>query len=1556
MEAPGTDQDKQAAIDVSQVAGKQGTGSSPKIDSISTPKSAIPSPLLNEQKQRSSSIDSNSANGTRTRTRTSSAVRERGNSLMGNELVKEAAIVEAEEGITADQSIDNAAGNESNISSSVQVVLKEDSPALPEIVKPKFFKETTPPVSPALSEKKTPAQQSSASLSASPIYAAALSKPAKSSPLVDQQRKSSTSSPKKPAESPSVSIESSSAPVQTPKQQPVVMPEITAAETKLVQSEPATKTTEAEKKAEKEEKSTESALNKSSASNASGASANPNDKGAKPKPKTDPMMRIFKLLWPFSWGMSKKDKETSGPESEASVGRFELITIFLVSCLRTWHQDRMVSVKRDLMMATFTRNSTLFHEILKQTAILSILSSVIFALHRYLKEKLTLAWRSKLTRQLHRKYFDHMASYKLSHMNQGKIPDVEERITKDTRRFARSLADEMEKMSAALTSGVWFTYKLTTISSLPFAISPLIYFYAAYLVTVRIAPNWSERFRVTLDKKGIYSRAQSRLQSHAEAICAYQGNEQERRIIDSLWADFLAYGVDFVKDASLFQFVSTAFFEYGAHSFAETLIVGKFISASAPEKARLLAATTQAEKMAATAALFSQVRFLTEYFIRAMSSQGTVIAVMQQLQNMKGPARRLTELYDTLESFAEKRKLEKGSRFASDPDTIAFDDVQVYTPTGHLLVKDLTFKIRSGTNMLLTGVNGSGKSSIFRCLGALWSIPSGVITKPGGSEEGLNSAVFYLPQKPYNVLGTMRDQLCYPASHEQSRAITRDEMKDLLEEVDLGYLMDRKTGIDDDTEVNWESVLSLGEKQRLAMARLFFHGPKFAILDECTSGVSASMERRLYETCERRGITCITISHRPVLEQYHDVVLNILGDGKGGWSWRETGRNKMRRQESLHQQSMAAKSTTSNVSDGSSEVGGYSARYNREESALVERDRLSQRSSKYKDSKLSEHKTLRKVGTRKRMQDLLDKFAPQGWTLDDPENRRVLFLAFMIVCKTFLADGIARYDGYIISCVLENSWLAFAAAVAKGAFFRTFLALFDAMMMRQKWYLNLEWRRRLTKYLMDLYFTRNTFYDIKNHDNRIPDPEERLSDQIEELTNSLTELWTSLLKPAFDIGFNSIMLYRTLGAAGVAYTSGYMLVGLAFMRFLIPNFRQLRRVEFDLEGRFRFVHNRLVNHTESIAFFGGDDVEHEIAEKRYAALEKHINETQWQTFRFNIFNNFSIKQMPDLVAFYMRMYFAEHFGSDSAVMKDGGSVLANQGEYIQQTVMRSFRSFGEAFDLQETIGQFFGVLENVTDFMYVLEEIVEDQNHKEAGDSGKLLPALEDGAISFEHVDIVAPGNICLQTDLNFKVKPGEPLIVTGPNASGKSSLFRVLGGLWPIPTGIIRRPCDPKDGEVHPKQVFLVPQKPYSVTGSLADQITYPDIIPPEKRTAEDEEKFMDLMKLVRVPYLVEREGGWDAKAKWEDTLSLGEQQRIGCARLFYHQPQFAVLDECTSAVSIDVEEALYRAAHERGITSITISQRLALEKFHNAELRMGDCEGENGWSLHPIDHSKKE
>jgi hypothetical protein len=240
------------------------------------------------------------------------------------------------------------------------------------------------------------------------------------------------------------------------------------------------------------------------------------------------------------------------------------------------------------------------------------------------------------------------------------------------------------------------------------------------------------------------------------------------------------------------------------------------------------------------------------------------------------------------------------------------------------------------------------------------------------------------------------------------------------------------------------------------MARLFYHSPQFAILDECTSGVSATMEQRLYQTCAKRNITCITISHRPVLEQYHDVVLNILKDGKGGYSWRETGRTRgealplLGKLAVVDTQGKFTSSYTGDATDGDRE-----------------RELLKKRSAKYEHLAVvrdGDKVKMPYVSSRNRLFDVLKHLMPNGASFKDPEFLRIIGLAAIVVFKTLAADAIAQYDGYIVTLALQSDWGVFAKTVAITSFFRTFLAFFDAAMTRQKWYLNLSWRKRLTRY------------------------------------------------------------------------------------------------------------------------------------------------------------------------------------------------------------------------------------------------------------------------------------------------------------------------------------------------------------------------------------------------------------------------------------------------------------------------------------------------------------
>lgn len=205
-------------------------------------------------------------------------------------------------------------------------------------------------------------------------------------------------------------------------------------------------------------------------------------------------------------------------------------------------------------------------------------------------------------------------------------------------------------------------------------------------------------------------------------------------------------------------------------------------------------------------------------------------------------------------------------------ENLKFEDVPILSPNGDILVEKMSFEIQPGMNLMITGPNGCGKSSLFRIMGQLWPCSGGKLHKPALDK------IFYIPQRPYLPNGTLRDQLIYPHTYEQmiSTGGSDDQLFELLGQVRLDYLVEREGGWD--KENDWNDVLSGGEKQRMAMGRLIYHKPKYAILDECTSAVSVDVEGHLYTYMKSQGITLITVSHRDTLWKYHEYLLKFSGD------------------------------------------------------------------------------------------------------------------------------------------------------------------------------------------------------------------------------------------------------------------------------------------------------------------------------------------------------------------------------------------------------------------------------------------------------------------------------------------------------------------------------------------------------------------------------------------------------------------------------------------------------------------------------------------------------
>ncbi|PNY10448.1 ABC transporter D family member 1-like protein [Trifolium pratense] len=464
-----------------------------------------------------------------------------------------------------------------------------------------------------------------------------------------------------------------------------------------------------------------------------------------------------------------------------------------------------------------------------------------------------------------------MVYYKISHVD-GRITNPEQRIASDVPKFCSELSEIVQDDLTAVTDGLLYTWRLCSYASPKYVFWILAYVLGAGAAIRNFSPSFGKLMSREQQLEGEYRQLHSRLRTHSESIAFYGGERREESHIQQKFKTLVGHMSRVLHDHWWFGMIQDFLLKYLGATFAVILIIEPFFSGHLrPDSSTL-----------GRAEMLSNLRYHTSVIISLFQSLGTLSISARRLNRLSGYADRIYELMAVSRELSlvdEKSSLQRnGSRNCiSEANYIEFSNV--VTPTGNVLVDDLTLRVEPGSNLLITGPNGSGKSSLFRVLGGLWPLISGHIVKPGIGSD-LNKEIFYVPQRPYTAVGTLRDQLIYPlTANQEVEPLTKHGMVELLKNVDLEYLLDRYPP---EKEVNWGDELSLGEQQRLGMARLFYHKPKFAILDECTSAVTTDMEERFCAKVRAMGTSCITISHRPALVAFHDVVLSL--DGEGGWS------------------------------------------------------------------------------------------------------------------------------------------------------------------------------------------------------------------------------------------------------------------------------------------------------------------------------------------------------------------------------------------------------------------------------------------------------------------------------------------------------------------------------------------------------------------------------------------------------------------------------------------------------------------------------------------------
>jgi vitamin B12/bleomycin/antimicrobial peptide transport system ATP-binding/permease protein len=201
--------------------------------------------------------------------------------------------------------------------------------------------------------------------------------------------------------------------------------------------------------------------------------------------------------------------------------------------------------------------------------------------------------------------------------------------------------------------------------------------------------------------------------------------------------------------------------------------------------------------------------------------------------------------------------------------TVELDDVEVRTPDGKQLIRPLDMRLEIGDTLVIKGPSGSGKTTLLRSLAELWPFTSGTLTRPCGPNETM-----FLSQLPYVPLGDLRAVVTYPG---KEGTIDDETLRRTLGKVALPHLVDRL-----DEVLDWAKVLSPGEQQRIAFARILLTKPKVVFLDESTSALDEGLEFLLYQLVrtELPDTILVSVSHRSTVEQHHTHELELLGEGE----------------------------------------------------------------------------------------------------------------------------------------------------------------------------------------------------------------------------------------------------------------------------------------------------------------------------------------------------------------------------------------------------------------------------------------------------------------------------------------------------------------------------------------------------------------------------------------------------------------------------------------------------------------------------------------------------
>ncbi len=506
-------------------------------------------------------------------------------------------------------------------------------------------------------------------------------------------------------------------------------------------------------------------------------------------------------------------------------------------------------IARDLTNALVEKQEDGFYRILGIYACCFAVALPIRVSQIFFTYKLGIIWREWLSKSLVKDYMTNKAYYQLNPNDeeQTDVDNPDQRITDDTRAFTgQSLSFTLGIFDALLT----FSLNILILWSISTTLTFSLFGYAAFATSILLIAG---KNLVKIDFDQLRYEADFRyglvhIRDNAESIAFYSGenperSETERRlgevvrnfnllIIWRVIIDVMRRSINYAGNFFPYLIMAIPYFK-------GDIDYGRFIQASFA---------------------FGMVE----------GSLFFIVNQIEELAKFTAGIGRLEGFQSKVESISQTKPT-SNQNVISDYPSILINNADLCPPgSNKTIIKNLNLSIDNNQSLLVVGPSGCGKTSLLRMISGLWEPDQGVIKKPKIGE------LLFIPQKPYMLLGSLREQLCYPT---EVKKFSDEHLTSVLHEVNLKTLVDRYPNLD--IKQDWPRILSLGEQQRLAFARLLLNSPRFAVLDEATSALDINTEKKLYSLLKERELSLISVGHRPSLKDFHENILEL--NGQGDW-------------------------------------------------------------------------------------------------------------------------------------------------------------------------------------------------------------------------------------------------------------------------------------------------------------------------------------------------------------------------------------------------------------------------------------------------------------------------------------------------------------------------------------------------------------------------------------------------------------------------------------------------------------------------------------------------